>query len=131
MMVIDTNETKLDTIAQRQDFLKATPEVRSGGVGEEDGTEIYEHISRVLKRFDDPPRKWAERGVVLAYLPRTSGYSRALIKYLVARWHNNRLAAKPIVKRYWALSAPLQRDLSVGVYMAAALRLGKQPRLGS
>ena len=55
MMVIDTNETKLDTIAQRQDFLKATPEVRSGGFGEEDGAEIYEHISRVLKRFDDPP----------------------------------------------------------------------------
>ena len=67
MMVIDTNETKLDTIAQRQGFLKATPEVRFGGVGEEDGTEIYEHISRVLKRFDDPPPQMgrARRGARL------------------------------------------------------------------
>ena len=108
-MVIDMNETKLDTIAQLQDFLKATPEVSFGGIGEKDGNERYEHISRVLKRFDYPHRKRAERGVVLAYLQRTSGYSRAQIKRLVARWHNNRLAAKPLVKRYWAPSAPFAR----------------------
>ena len=53
-MVIDMNETKLDTIAQLQDFLKATPEVSFGGIGEKDGNERYEHISRVLKRFDYP-----------------------------------------------------------------------------
>lgn len=108
-MVIDMNETKLDTIAQLQDFLKATPEVAFSGIGEKDGNERYEHISRVLKRFDYPHRKRGERGVVLAYLQRTSGYSRAQIKRLVARWHNNRLAAKPLVKRYCAPSAPFAR----------------------
>ncbi len=56
-----------------------------------------------------PTATRAERGVVLAYLQRTSGYSRAQIKRLVARWHNNRLAAKPLVKRYWAPSAPFAR----------------------
>ncbi len=61
-MVIDMNETKFDTIAQLQDFLKATPEVSFGGIGEKDGSERYEHISRVLKRFDYPHRKRAERG---------------------------------------------------------------------
>lgn len=108
-MVIDMNETKLDTIAQLQYFLKATPEVAFSGIGEKDGNERYEHISRVLKRFDYPHRKRGERGVVLAYLQRTSGYSRAQIKRLVARWHNNRLAAKPLVKRYCAPSAPFAR----------------------
>ena len=46
-MVIDMNETKLDTIAQLQDFLKATPEVSFGGIGEKDGNERYEHIGSV------------------------------------------------------------------------------------
>jgi len=55
-MAIDMNETTLNMIAQRQDFLKATPEVSLGGVGEKDGNEMCEHVRRVLKRFDDPPQ---------------------------------------------------------------------------
>jgi hypothetical protein len=73
-MVINMNETKLCTIAQLQDFLKATPQVSFSGIGEKDDIERYAHISRVLKRFDYPHRKKPERGVVLAlrqYLERT------------------------------------------------------------
>jgi len=47
--------------------------------------------------------------VVLAYLQRTSGYSRAQIKRLVARWHENRLAVVPLTKRYRAPAAPVAR----------------------
>ena len=50
-----------------------------------------------------------ERGVVLAYLRRTSGYSRPQITRLVARWNDNRLAAVPLTKRYRAPGAPFAR----------------------
>jgi hypothetical protein len=46
-MVINMDETKLPTIAQLQDLLKATPEVSFSGIGEKDDAERYAHISRV------------------------------------------------------------------------------------
>jgi hypothetical protein len=64
-MVINMDETKLRTIAQLQEFLDATPEVSFTDVAGEDDTQRYEHISRVLKRFDYPRRNKRERGVVL------------------------------------------------------------------
>ena len=108
-MVINMDETKLRTIAQLQDFLNATPEVSFSGIGEKDDNERYAHISRALNRFDYPHRKKSERGVVLAYLQRTSGYSRAQIKRLVARWHENRLAEVPLAKCYRAPAVPFAR----------------------
>jgi len=108
-MVINMDETKLRTIAQLQEFLDATPEVNftlAAGVGD---AERYEHISRVLKRFDYPRRNKNERGVVLAYLRHTSAYSRPQITRLVARWESNRLAPVPLAKRYRAPAAPFAR----------------------
>lgn len=53
-MVINMDQTKLRTIAQRQGFLAATPEVSvTAGTGDDDGQRC-EHISRALKRFDYP-----------------------------------------------------------------------------
>jgi len=105
-MVINMDETKLRTIAQLQEFLDATPGVSFSGAAGEADTQRYEHISRVLRRFDYPQRGKRERGVVLAYLRHTSGYSRPQITRLVARWEGNRLAAVPLVKRYRAPAAP-------------------------
>ena len=103
------DETKLRTIAQLQEFLDATPEVKftlAAGAGD---AERYEHISRVLKRFDYPRRKKAERGVVLDSLRHTSSYSRPQITRLVARWIENRLGAVPLIKRYRAPAIPFAR----------------------
>ena len=50
------DETKLRTIAQLQEFLDATPEVSFTGAVGEDDTQRYEHINRVLRRFDYPQR---------------------------------------------------------------------------
>ena len=108
-MVINMDETKLRTITQLQEFLDATPEVSFTGAAGEDDTQRYEHISRVLRRFDYPQRNKRERGVVLAYLRRTSGYSRPQITRLVARWDENRLATVPLAKRYRAPAAPFAR----------------------
>jgi hypothetical protein len=110
-MVIDMDETRLRTIEQLAEFLRATPEVAftaAGAGGAADG-QRYEHISRVLARFDYPQRNKRERGVVLAYLRRTSGYGRAQLTRLVARWTDNRVAQHPLLKRYRAPAVPFAR----------------------
>lgn len=83
------DEAKLRTIAQLQEFLDATQDIKFTGTPGNNDTQRYEHISRVLKRFDHPHRNKRERGVVLAYLRRTSGYSRAQLTRLVGRWQTN------------------------------------------
>ena len=108
--MINMNETKLRTISQLEEFLKATPDVSFSGIdGQSGNNERYKHITRVLIRFDYPHRNKHERGVVLAYLQRTSGYSRAQVKRLVVRWRENRLAAVPLSKLYRRPAAPFAR----------------------
>jgi len=94
-----------------KEFLRATPQVTfaAHSLGVTADNERYEHISRVLTRFDYPQRNKRECGVVLAYLRRTSGYSRAHLTRLVKRWAGNRLAQQPLVKRYRAPAAPFAR----------------------
>jgi len=109
------NETRLRTIEQLQQFLSATPEVTftvpamDGAPSSAADNQRYEHISRVLTRFDYLQLDKRERGVVLAYLRRTSDYGRAQITRLVARWADNRLAQHPLIKRYRAPAAPFAR----------------------
>lgn len=105
------DETRLRTIEQLEGFLSATPEVAFSApvAGAKDDNQRYEHISRVLARFDYPRRNKRERGVVLAYLRRTSGYGRAQLTRLVARWTDNRVADTPLRKRYCAPAAPFAR----------------------
>ena len=98
------DESRLRTIEQIEQFLSASALVAfSPPAGD---LERYEHITRVLKRFDYPQRNKRERGVLLRYLRHTSGYSRAQITRLVAQWRKHRLAAVPLAKRYCAPSAP-------------------------
>ena len=105
------DETRLRTIEQLEEFLKATPDVAftAPGPGSAPDEQRYQHISRVLTRFDYPQRNKRERGVVLAYLRRTSGYGRAQLTRLVARWKGNRVAQHPLLKRYRAPAAPFAR----------------------
>ena len=127
-MVIDMDETRLRTTQQLEEFLRATPQVAftAHGLAGAGDNQRYEHISRVLARFDYPQRKKRERGVVLAYLRHTSGYSRAQLNRLVARWACNRLAQHPLRKRYRAPAAPFARkynalDIELLVEMDRAL----------
>ncbi|MDD5296965.1 MAG: hypothetical protein PHU46_08635 [Rhodocyclaceae bacterium] len=101
------NETRLCTIEQIEQFLAGSGAVAFSGSGND--AERYGHISRVLARFDYPRRGKRERGVLLRYLQHTSGYSRAQVTRLVARWQSNRLAAVPLAKRYRAPAVPFAR----------------------
>src|ERR1035437_1106761 len=108
-MVINMDEAKLRTVAQLQEFLDATQEISFTGTPGNSDSQRYEHISRVLKRFEYPGRSKGERGVVLAYLRRTSGYSRSQITRLVGHWEVNRLAQVPLAKRYGGPAMPFAR----------------------
>ena len=65
----------------------------------------YAWIETVLKRFDYRHLARADRGPVLVYLQRLSGYSRSQITRLVSRWD----AGKPLVKNYGAPRHPFAR----------------------
>ena len=119
-MVIDMDETRLRKIEQLQQILSATPAVtfKARPAGSAADHQRYEHISRVLMRFDYPQRNKRERGVVLAYLRHTSGYGRAQLTRFVARWEVNRVAQHPLRKRYRATAAPFARK-----YTAADVEL--------
>jgi hypothetical protein len=83
-MVIDMNEKKLVTLDQLREFLAATSEVEFQGCGQND--ERYRHIEAVLKRFGYGRLGRADKGLVLRYLERTTGYSRQQLTRLVARY---------------------------------------------
>ena len=46
---------------------------------------------------------------MLAYLRRTTGFCPAQLTRLVTRWASNRVAQRPLVKRYRAPAAPFAR----------------------
>ncbi len=102
-------KAKLRSIAQLQEFLNATQEISFTGVAGDSDVQRYEHIGRVLKRFSYTGLGKCERGVVLAYLRRTSGYRRSQVTRLVGRWESNRLAAVPLAKRYSRPAVPFVR----------------------
>jgi hypothetical protein len=86
-MVINMNETWLCTIEQIEQFLSSSAQIEFSAHG--DDVQRYEHISRVLKRFDYPRRTKRERGILLKYLRHTSGYNRAPLnsaRHLSSTW---------------------------------------------
>lgn len=82
-MVIDMNETELKTVAQLRAFLNGTLAVEFQPLGE--GRPRYAHIAAVLRRLGYRRLKRQEKGVVLRYLERTTGYSRQQLTRLVRR----------------------------------------------
>lgn len=107
--MINMDEAKLRTVAQLQEFLSSAQEIKFTGAPGESDQQRYEHISRVLKRLTYTGLGKGDRGVVLAYLRCTSGYSRSQITRLVGRWESNRLATVPLAKRYGRPAVPFAR----------------------
>src|SRR6218665_1869675 len=82
-MVIDMDESRLQTISPRQAFLAGTLEVRFCVPDSDDAR--YAHIVAVAVRLDYAKLKSPHKGVVLRYLQSTSGYSRAQLPRLLMR----------------------------------------------
>ena len=92
-MVIDMNDTKLSTLEHLRRFLVGTAEVVFQP-GRDD--QRYEHIAQVLRRFQYLRLQRADKGVVVRYLERTTGYSRQQLTRLIGQFR----AARQIKKRY-------------------------------
>lgn len=93
-MVIDMNEAQVRTVEQVRQVLAGTQALEFRAAEDDDGR--YRWIEAVLWRLDYRLLRRADRGVVLAYLQRLSGYSRAQVTRLVSRW----VAGQPMAKNY-------------------------------
>ena len=105
-MVIDMNESRLNTVAQLRAFLEGTLEVRFVPLSED--TQRYALISAVLRRFAYGALRRADKGVVLRYLLHVTGYSRQQLTRLVARARG----AAPLAKRYRVPAQPFARKFT-------------------
>ena len=95
-MVIDMNESQVRTLAQVREVLAGTAALEFHCA--QDDTGRYAWISAVLKRLGYRQLRRADRGAVLAYLQRLSGYSRAQATRLVQRGGSG----ATLIKRYRA-----------------------------
>ena len=75
-MVIDMNEAQVRTLDQVRQVLAGTQAMAFHAGADDEGR--YAWIELVLRRFEYRRLPRADRGPVLAYLQRLSGYSRAL-----------------------------------------------------
>jgi len=95
-MVIDMNEAQVRTVEQVRQVLEGTQALQFSAAQDDEGR--YRWIDAVLRRLDYRQLARSDRGPVLAYLQRLSGYSRAQVTRLVARW----MAGQPLEKNYRA-----------------------------
>jgi len=93
-MVIDMNEAQVRTLEQVRQVVAGTQALEFRRAEDDQGR--YGWIEQVLCRLGYRQLGRADRGTVLAYVQRLSGYSRAQVTRLVSRW----VAAKPLVKNY-------------------------------
>ena len=81
--MIDLNQAQSRTLQQVRQVLACTQMMEFQAAAGDASGQTW--IEIVLKRFDHPRLARADRGPVLAYLQRLSGYSRARITRLVSR----------------------------------------------
>ena len=105
-MVIDMNESQLKTVAQLRAFLQGTLTVEFQAISND--VERYGFISAVLQRFGYRQLRRSEKGVVLRYLERTTGYSRQQLTRLVGRCR----PGAPLRKRYRAAPVGFARKFT-------------------
>lgn len=103
-MVIDMNEQKLSTVAQLRAFLDGTEEVEFEPAGEDDA-ERYAFIAEVVARLRYGSLGRSDKGVVMRYLGRTTGYSRQQLTRLVGR----AARGERLTKRYSAPQKGFER----------------------
>jgi transposase InsO family protein len=91
-MVIDMNDAQLHTLDQLRAFLNGTVAVGFSV----SANERYDFIARIVRRFGYARLRRVDKGVVLRFLGRVSGYSRAQLTRLVERGRK----PGPLVKQY-------------------------------
>ena len=82
-MVTYMNDKKIRSVEDVRAFLAGSTEMEFSIT---DKDERYRWIEQTLRRFNYRTLRRAERGVVLRYLERVSGYSRQTLTRLVAQY---------------------------------------------
>ncbi|MDP2809433.1 MAG: hypothetical protein Q8O34_04725 [Rhodocyclaceae bacterium] len=100
------NEAKLTTLEQVRAFLAGTVVVAFSAAGADD--DRYRHIEDVLKRFGYVRLQKPDKGLVLRYLERTTGYSRQQLTRIVKRGRTG----KKLTKAYRAPTHGLKRKFT-------------------
>jgi transposase InsO family protein len=91
-MVIDMNEAQVCSLEQVRQVLTGTQALEFRRA--EDDAGRYAWVESVLGRLNYRVLPRGDRGAVLAYLQRLSGYSRAQITRLVSRWGGGKREVK-------------------------------------
>jgi len=91
-MVIDMNDSQLNTVADLSAFLTGTTTVTFALVA----NERYAFIERTLRRFGYTRLRRVDKAVVMRFLEHVSGYSRQQLTRLVKRTRNG----TPLTTRY-------------------------------
>lgn len=91
-MVIDMNDSQLNTVADLSAFLTGTTTVTFALAA----NERYAFIERTLRRFGYTRLRRVDKAVVLRFLEHVSGYSRQQLTRLVERTRNG----TPLTTRY-------------------------------
>lgn len=107
------HEAQVRTLEQVRQVLAGTQELQFRPAQDDKGR--YGWMEAVLRRLGYRQLGRADKGAVLAYLQRLSGYSRAQVTRLVSRW----TAGKPLVKNY---RAPEQTTTLTRAEVTAASR---------
>jgi len=87
-MVINMNEAKLETIEQIREFLTGTADVTFSVAHDE--AALHNFVATVIRRFGYFSRHKGQRGVLLAYLRRLTGYSRQHLSRLLVQYRDTR-----------------------------------------
>ncbi len=85
-MVIDMNDSKLTTIEQIREFLAGTADA-TFSIPSDQAT-LHEFVAAVLKRCRYFQLGRKDRGVVIAYMRRLSGYTRQHLTKLIGQYRN-------------------------------------------
>lgn len=126
-MVIDMNEAQVRTLEQVRQVVAGTQVLEFRAA--QDDTGRYAWIEQVLGRFGYRQLRRADKGLLLAYLQRLSGYSRAQVTRLVSRWvdgealtKNYRRPQHAFAQRYTRADAVLlaEVDRAMGTLSGAA-----------
>ena len=87
-MVIDMNESKLETIEQIREFLAGTADVAFTVPTEE--AKRRQFVVTVVRRFRYFGLEKGQRGVLFSYMRRVTGYSRQHLSRLIARFRDTK-----------------------------------------
>ena len=102
-MVIDMNDEQLHTVAQLRAFVGGTAAVNFSVAPDE----RYDFIARTVRRLGYARLKRTDKGAILRFVERVSGYSRQQLTRLVRRVRTQ----APLRKRYRAQNLAFVRRM--------------------